>query len=164
MVKELYSAAERHKASLIAAQGEQINAQAARFKRFVEKLLGDRQVTGDIVVNVSQVEKGAALDFTIDTSHAAIQAVFQHAFRDETLVGRYRFTFVSKDANGTTNTNEIWSLLLDGHGRATWSDAGEWDWSFDDNGGGFAVVTAREFLCTLLIQIQKVLPHIKVGP
>jgi hypothetical protein len=109
-------------------------------------------------LSILESKSGIVLNFGIATAHTPVEAVFDHAFKGDAIVGRYQFFTVKTSASGAMEASEVWTVLFDANCQATWDPKGDFEWSFRP-GDPHAPVMAKHFLLTLLGTIQKGLPR-----
>ena len=112
------------------------------------------------LIDVVESSTGIPLNFRLTTAHGQIESLFDHAFKDEQLVGRYRFFMVEKTATGNVEATEIWAVLFDANYNATWEPEANYSWTFMPGSYDTPAMIGRLAL-TLLAKIQASLPQYK---
>jgi hypothetical protein len=121
----------------------------------VVAMIGPRAALGFAISNSST---GVPLNFAVSTVHTPIEAVFDHAFKDGELVGRYRFFALQQMPSGKVLEAEVWTLLFDANCNATSEPGGPFDWSFR-KGDSATEASLGKCLIHLLSKIQAALPR-----
>lgn len=103
--------------------------------------------------SVLRSSTNTGMSFRISTVHGQIEALFDHAFKGNTLVGRYRFFALQEVASAGTAAAEIWTVLFDANHNATWEPDEEFGWNFQP-GGTDALPALGEFMLRLLSKQQ----------
>ncbi|VWC00996.1 hypothetical protein BLA6860_04832 [Burkholderia lata] len=80
--------------------------------------------------SIHESSTNVGMNFRISTVHGQIEAVFDHAFKYDRLVGRYRFFAVQALPAGVVSSTEIWVVLFNSDHCATWEPDEDMDWHF----------------------------------
>jgi hypothetical protein len=111
----------------------------------------DARKSLELAVLDSRTREG--LNFCLSTAHTPVEAIFDHAFKDDKLVGRYRFFAVQQAATGSVEATEIWTVLIDANCQATWEPNEPFAWHFTPHHHETATMMGH-FVLTLLGKIQ----------
>jgi hypothetical protein len=112
------------------------------------------------LIEVSRSISDIALNFRLGTAHGQLEAIVDHAFKDDQLVGRYRFYASDTTATDQIEACEIWTVLFDANCRATWEPEEDYRWSFTP--GAYPTASMMwQFVLALLGKIQARLPRYK---
>ncbi|KUY70837.1 hypothetical protein WS46_32190 [Burkholderia sp. RF4-BP95] len=87
-----------------------------------------------------------------------VECVFDQAFKDDELVGRYRFFAVERLPGEQVVATEVWAILFTEGSEVALDTSGSFGWSIDINES----VTMRfveNFLVTLHAKLQANLPR-----
>ncbi|WP_175034621.1 hypothetical protein [Burkholderia lata] len=102
------------------------------------------QVASDLIASLTELSNASAtsmfsihesstnvgMNFRISTVHGQIEAIFDHAFKYDRLVGRYRFFAVQAMPGGVVSATEIWAVLFNPDHCATWEPDEDMSWHF----------------------------------
>ncbi|RDU95168.1 hypothetical protein DWV00_29670 [Trinickia dinghuensis] len=111
-----------------------------------------REAAGKLI-DVVPSNTGALRNFGLETALGQVEALFDHAFKDEQLVGRYRFFMVEKTATGDVEAREFWAVLFDANYNATWDPEANYGWTFMPGSYDTPAMMGR-FALALLAKIQ----------
>jgi hypothetical protein len=105
--------------------------QAGKMRGFLEKWIPDSNLSNEASVVKSVVPDDAEENFTLSTPLGLIYARFGFCFHGNQLAARYEFCSVATGDDGVMRLTPFHGMILDYHGRATYSDGGDYEWDFD---------------------------------
>jgi hypothetical protein len=138
-------------AKRVAGSAPLLGAAALDLRTAIESVLSAAQ--GNPAIVIGQSRTGVDLNFAVGTPHGVVEALFDHVFKDDELVGRYRFFLVEKEATGNAKATEILTLLFDANHNATSDPLEQFDWNFRSSNPDYYTGIGT-FLLNLLANIQ----------
>lgn len=143
--------------SNVAKSAAALGIAAAQFRSSLQAVT-DTAGARAIGLSFHDSETEVALNFRIGTAHGLVEALFDHAFRGNELIGRYRFFAMTTLATGDVAGEQVWEVLFRDDFTAFWEPTDLTGWYFgagDPSAGGLA----GEFLLTLVARLQARLPR-----
>ncbi|WP_157649777.1 hypothetical protein [Burkholderia ubonensis] len=99
-----------------------------------------------------------ALNFAISTPHGMVECVFDQAFKDDELVGRYRFFTIEALPSDRKVASEVWAILFTEGSEVTLDTSSSFAWSIDIN-ESVTMKFVENCLVTLHAKLQANLPR-----
>ena len=87
-----------------------------------------------------------------------VECVFDQAFKDDELVGRYRFFVIEKLPGDQVTATEVWAILFTEGSEVTLDTSTSFGWSIDIN-EAVTIKFVENFLITLHAKLQANLPR-----
>lgn len=115
-------------------------------------------ICSSLSLSIHDSSTDVILNFAISTPHGMVECVFDQAFKDDELVGRYRFFAVEKLPGDQVLATEIWAILFTEDGEVTLDTSSSFDWSIDLNESA-TIRFIENFLVTLHAKLQANLPR-----
>lgn len=143
---------------LHAGRAHALTMAAQELRRAFDEVIAIVEARNSLGFAISSSRTGVALNFGVATAHTPIEAIFDHAFKDGDLVGRYRFFAVQEMPSGDIHQQEVWAVLFDANSNATSEPEGPFDWSFRP-GDSATEASIGKCLLMLLSKIQEALPR-----
>lgn len=107
--------------------------------------------------SIHRADTDTGMSFGVSTVHGQITAVFDHAVKNDRLVGRYRFFALHDTPTGEPSATELWTLLFDVNHCAMWEPSDEiFSWQFAP-GTYHTAQSLGEFVFRLLAKQQAAL-------
>ncbi|UIF88104.1 hypothetical protein, partial [Cupriavidus sp. UYPR2.512] len=142
-----------------ADEAAMLRAHARKMRTFLEKWIPDSNLSNEAEFVNNVVPGDAEENFTLSTPFGLIHARFGFCFHGNQLAARYEFCSVATGDDGAVRLTPFHGMILDYHGRATYSDGGDYEWDFDTASIRSQLV-APIVVRTLLFSLVQTLPKI----
>lgn len=130
-----------------------LSTAAMKFRAALDLLLRNPLPQSQLEISIDSSSTDVVLNFQIGTPHGVVEAIFDHAFLGGNLVGRYRFYLVEATPTREFSAREVWTMLFNEIGSATWDPGSDFEWNFMDD-PRLMEVSMETFVLTLLSKIQ----------
>lgn len=146
---------EMGRARQVALSGNEIASSASVFRTALSEFVVS-ELCADLGLQLQDANSGTAEDFILRTPHGVIDALFDHAFKNGQLAGRYRF-FVSDRASTPADTAKLIMTILVNRDRLAAFDPSEpFGWALD-MGARNTQAMMGDFVLSLLAHQQATL-------
>ncbi|WP_124076464.1 hypothetical protein [Burkholderia gladioli] len=149
------SGIEMHRARQVALSGAGLSAVAVSFLKLLEDFLASG-LCGDLGLQLRRASSSVAEDFSLNTPHGEIDAMFDHAFKGTKIVGRYRFFAMDRSLSSADASKTIMTILLDSNRMLAFDPHQPFEWELD-MGPRHTQEVMSDFLLSLLAHQQATL-------
>jgi len=141
----------------IATKANQLSLVAIRIREALRRGI-EAGICSSLSSSLHDSSTDVVLNFAISTLHGMVECVFDQAFKDDELVGRYRFFVIEKLPGDQVTATEVWAILFTEGSEVTLDTSTSFGWSIDIN-EAVTIKFVENFLITLHAKLQANLPR-----